>query len=205
MKTSLSLFAALLVTAACSSSPPMRYYTLSEESASPNGVVPTTRLAGAPYAIDAVIIPDLLDRPQIVLRTSTNAVEMLDDDRWASPLPDQLERVLAADLTARLGADAVIDPGLPTNSRAGRRITVSILEFDPGRSRESTLEVSWEISEVKSGLTVAASRSFRARHVAPATGSDVADIVRTMSGLIAASADDIAASIVAESPDGRPK
>jgi uncharacterized lipoprotein YmbA len=195
MKASPPLFAALLVLAACSSSPEIRYYTLSAESVPPSGAAPTIRPAGAPYAIDAVIIPDLLDRPQIVLRTNTNAVEMLDYDRWAAPLPDQLERVLAADLSARLGPDAVIDPGLPTNLRAERRITVSILEFDPGRSRESALEVSWEISDAKSGSTPAASRSFRARHVAPAKGSDVADIVRTMSSLVAVITDDIAASL----------
>jgi hypothetical protein len=197
MKASLPLFAALLLVTACSSSPEIRYYTLSAESAPPSGAVRTIRPASAPYAIDAVIIPDLLDRPQIVLRTRTNAVEMLDYDRWAAPLPDQLERVLAADLSARLGHDAVIDPGLPTNLRAERRITVSILEFDPGRSGESTLEVSWEISKARSGPTLAASTSFRARHVVPTKGSDVADIVRTMSGLVAAIADDIAASIAA--------
>jgi uncharacterized protein len=190
------LFAALLVVAGCSSSPEIRYYTLSTERAPPRGAAPTTRPAGTPYAIDAVIIPDLLDRPQIVLRTSTNAVEVLDYDRWASPLPDQLERVLAADLSARLGPGAVVDPGLPANSRAGRRIAVSILEFDPGRRQENALEVSWEISDAKSG-TFAGSRSFRVRHVAPAKEADVADIVRTMSGLVGAVADDIAASIAA--------
>jgi uncharacterized lipoprotein YmbA len=195
MKAWLLVLPALVTMTACSSSPGIRYYTLSAESAHP-GAAAITRPAGAPYAIDAVIVPDLLDRPQIVLRTSTNSVEMLDFDRWAAPLADQLERVLAADLSARLGPDAVIDPGLPTNLQAERRITVSVLRFDPRENGESSLEASWAMSDGKSGPTLAASRSFRARHVVPATGSDVGDIVRTMSGLVAAIADDIAASIV---------
>jgi hypothetical protein len=144
-----------------------------------------------------VTIPDLLDRPQIVLRTSPNAVEVLDYDRWAAPLPDQLQRVLAAELSARLGPNAVIDPGLPENSRADRRITVSILAFDPVRRGESSLEASWVISDVKSRPAVTPGKSFRARHVATATGSDVKDIVGTLSGLVTEIADDIAATIAA--------
>src|SRR5215469_397385 len=150
MKALLPLFVGLAVVAACSSSPEIRYYTLSAESASPNNAAPTTRPSGAPYTIDAVAIPDLLDRPQIVLRTSTNAVDVLDYDRWAAPLSDQLQRVLAAELAARLGRDEIIDPGLPTNVQAKYRITVSILEFDSTRRGESSLEASWIVSDAKS-------------------------------------------------------
>jgi uncharacterized lipoprotein YmbA len=182
---------------ACSSSPEIRYYMLSAERTSPNEVAAITRTPVGPYAIDTVIIPDLLDRPQIVLRTSANAVEILDYDRWAAPLPDQLQRVLITDLSARLGSNALIDPGLPTNLRAARRITVSILAFDPVRRGESSLEASWVISDAKSGPAVTSSKSFRARHVAQAAGSDVKDIVGTLSGLVTEVADDIAATITA--------
>jgi uncharacterized lipoprotein YmbA len=188
---------ALLVMTACSSSPEIRYYTLSSERPSPSVAAATARAPVGPYVFDAVTIPDLLDRPQIVLRTSPNAVEVLDYDRWAAPLPDQLQRVLAAELSARLGPNAVIDPGLPENSRADRRITVSILAFDPVRRGESSLEASWVISDVKSRPAVTPGKSFRARHVATATGSDVKDIVGTLSGLVTEIADDIAATIAA--------
>ena len=197
MKASPPLFAALLVLAACSSSPEIRYYTLSAES-TPSGAAAIARPAHAPYAIDAVSIPDLLDRPQIVLRTSTNSVEMLEYDRWAAPLPDQIERVLAADLSARLGPGAVIDPGLPTNSQAKRRITVSILGFDPSKSGESSIEASWVISDAKSGSPVASGRVFRTRHIATTKGPDVMDIVGTMSSLVTQTATDIATTIAAD-------
>ena len=193
MKAALGLLAALVATTACSSSPTIRYYTLSAETGA-GAVAATTRPSGGPYVIDAVSVPDLLDRPQIVLRTSTNAVEVLDYDRWAAPLPDQLERVLAADLSARLGADAVVDPGLPTNLRAARRITVSIVEFDARRDGQSSIEASWVISDANAGSR-ADSRIFRKRHLASATGHDVQDIAATMSGLVQDIAEDIAATI----------
>jgi uncharacterized lipoprotein YmbA len=197
MRVGLCLLLTLATMTACSSSPEIRYYMLSTEHASPNGAAAAARGPVGPYVIDAVIIPDLLDRPQIVLRTSTNAVELLDYDRWAAPLPDQLQRVLAADLSARLGPNAVVDPGLPENLRAERRITVSILTFDPVRRGESSLEASWVISDAKSGQAVTGSRSFRARHGTMATGSDVKDLVRTLSSLVTEIANDIAATIAA--------
>jgi uncharacterized lipoprotein YmbA len=196
MRAWLSLFVVLVTTAACSSSPDIRYYTLSAEGTAPSGThSPTTFPGRGPYAIARVNIPDMLDRPQIVLRTSTNAVEILEYDRWAAPLADQLERVLAADLAARLGPDAIIDPGLPTDSRAARVISVSILGFDPSRHGESSLEASWVISDTKSEPRAAEARNFRSSHVAPTKGSDMRDVAQTMSDLVMAIADDIAASI----------
>lgn len=190
------LLTGLVTVTACSSSSPIRYYTLSAEAA-PSGAA-MTRPTRGPYSIDAVSIPDLLDRPQIVLRVATNSVEMLDDDRWAAPLADQIERVLAAELSARLGPGAIIDPGLPMNAQAERRISVSILGFDPAKNGESSLEASWVISDAKSGSPAASSRIFRTRRAATAKGPGVADIVGTMSGLVAETADDIAATIATD-------
>jgi uncharacterized lipoprotein YmbA len=196
MRAGLSLLVVLVTMAACSSSPDIRYYTLSAEGTVPSGAhSPTTFPRRGPYAIARVIIPDLLDRPQIVLRTNTNAVEIREYDRWAAPLADQLERVLAADLAARLGPDAIIDPGLPTDSRAARVISVSILGFDPSLHGESSLEASWVISDAKSELKAAEVKNFRSSHLVPTKGADMQDVAQTMSDLVLAIADDIAASI----------
>lgn len=196
MRVRLLLLAALVTMTSCSSSPDIRYYTLSAEGTPPSVThAPATLPRRGPYALDRVIIPDLLDRPQIVLRTSTNAVEIRDYDRWAAPLADQLERVLAADLSVRLGPDAIIDPGLPAGSRAARVISVSILEFDPSQRGESSLDASWVISDPKAEPGSAAARSFKSSRRAPAKGADMQDVAQTMSDLVMEIADDIAASI----------
>jgi len=186
-----------LTMTACATSPEIRYYTLSAEPGSKNNGTGETHVVHGAYAIDAVIIPDLLDRPQIVLRSGANTVEMLDYDRWGAPLQDQIQRVLAADLSARLGANTIVDPGLPTAMRSERRITISILKFDPGRGRESVIEASWAISDEKSTSSQGGSQTYRARHVASSNGSNVTEIVATMSGLLTMIADDIAAKLVA--------
>ena len=78
---------AFLTATACSTAPEIHYYTLSAESA-------TKRIAvgagPAGYVIDAIPIPDLLDRLQIASRARPNRVDVLHYDHWAEPLPDLL-------------------------------------------------------------------------------------------------------------------
>lgn len=183
---------ALLAMAACSSSPEERYYTLSADIRPGNAAPAATHRV---YTIDAVTVPDILDRPQIVVRSGANAVEVLEYDRWAGPVPDQLQRVLAADLSARLGPGAVVDPGLPAASRADRRITISILAFDPERNGESVLDASWTVSDAAPESIGSGAKIYRARHVTSIGPSDVAGLVAAMSDLLAKLADDIAASL----------
>ena len=183
------------VMTACSASPEIRYYTLSAEPGPKSTATTGTRMDRAAYVIDAVTIPDLLDRPQIVLRAGPNGVDVLDDDRWAAPLPDLLQRVLAADLSSRLGAGAIIDPGLPSAEHSARRITISILEFDAARDGQSVLDASWTISDTDAGPIGRSVTTYRARHVAPTNGVETTKIVATMSRLLPALADDIAATV----------
>ena len=95
---SLLLAAVLLVAPfidGCSTSPRAAFYTLSP--AAPPESVPSA----APriyIAVDAVTIPDLVDRPQFVVRTGATQVSIDEFARWADPLKAQIARVLAADL-----------------------------------------------------------------------------------------------------------
>ena len=191
-----ALFA--LALSACASSPQIRYYTLSTEPDLKARVTGAALVHHNSYAVGAVTIPDLLDRPEIVLRSSANTIEVLDYDRWAAPLSDELQRVLIADLSARLGRNSIIDPGLMSSLRMDRRITISILEFDPARKNESVLEASWTISGAKSGSSLDGIKTYRARQVASTGHSNVEELVATMSALVAKMTDDIAATVLAD-------
>jgi uncharacterized lipoprotein YmbA len=184
----------LLAMTACSSSPDIRYYTLSAQDPARPVTAELSRLRQVGYALDAVRVPEALDRPQIVLGSSANSVEILDYDRWAAPLPDLLQRVLVAGLSARLGADAVVDPGLPAAFQTVRRITVSILKFDPRRQGSSLIEASWTVSD---GGPARAARieTYRSSRLAESAGPAVGDVVATMNALVAALADDMAETV----------
>jgi uncharacterized lipoprotein YmbA len=82
--------------------------------------------------------------------------------------------------------------------RFNRRISVSILTFDPGRGSDSVLEASWEITDPKAPSLGSAIKTHRARHVASTKGTTVPEIVATMSSLVTMVADDIAATLAAD-------
>jgi uncharacterized lipoprotein YmbA len=187
MRPGLLIAAACLFAAGCAGSPEMRYYALSPDANAER----STRMASDTarrVAITKVSIPDLIDRPQLVLRSGGNAIEVLEYDRWAAPLAEELRRVLAADLSARLGAGAVVDPGLPASVQADRSIAVSVLEFDSERTGHCVVEASWSISDASSGAT----KTFTARHSGAADRPAAKDIVAAMNLLVNRLASDIA-------------
>jgi uncharacterized lipoprotein YmbA len=174
----------------CASTPETRYYTLSADAVAAHNMAVAPTIV---YAVDSIAIPDMLDRPQIVVRSRVNTVDIQEYDRWAGPLADQLQRVLVADLSIRLGRTVILDPGLPLG-RADRRIAISILTFEPARSGESTLAASWSVFDVKKEAS-RHTRTFSAHYSDPTSRNDISSLVGTMSELTAKLADDVAASL----------
>ena len=95
-----------LMAAGCASVPPSSYYTLlpaqsivaTETSAAP---VPSI---GYAISVQRVIVPEQVNRPQIVLAKDNGAgVQLLNQSLWAAPLGDEWRNALSAALTARLG------------------------------------------------------------------------------------------------------
>src|SRR5512144_2406737 len=78
------LLLALLV-AGCAGSPPVNLYTLSAVG------LPSTDIRVPPstpaiVAVGPVILPDYIDRPQIVTRKSVYQLELAAYDQWAAPV-----------------------------------------------------------------------------------------------------------------------
>ncbi len=91
--SALSLVVAL---AGCGSTPPSHFYKL---SASGGGAKNSSNIS---VAVGPVSIPALVDRPQIVISTGPNQVRLEEFDRWASPLQNDIARVIAENLTVLL-------------------------------------------------------------------------------------------------------
>lgn len=193
MRAAIACGLMLLSLAGCASSPEIRYYTLSAAAPIDAAGATATRPRRVAYLVNALRVPDMLDRPQIVIRSGANEVEILDYDRWAAPFPDMLRRALAADLAARLGPGAVVDQSLAAEFPLLGSITIGILDFDPRRQGPSTIEVSWSIRTGRG--TQPPSEIHRARRSLAAAGPAVADLVAAMDRLVAQIADDIAATI----------
>src|SRR5664279_886847 len=92
---------ALLALAACSgSAPPVRLYSLMPAE-------PAARDASrSPIAIalEPVRVPAQVDQPQWLVRLPDDSLAVLEQERWASPLGDELRQALLEELAARYGA-----------------------------------------------------------------------------------------------------
>ena len=149
--------ATLLVTTmtGCSRSPPVVFYTLTESpSTMGSSKVPTFEILVGP-----VILPEILDRPQLVTRAGDNRVTVLQQQVWAAPLKSEVPRVLAANLNQLLPDAAVTVEPQPATGRPLWRVAVEIQRFDATPGSAVSLEAVWSVqgapgTEAKIGYSV---------------------------------------------------
>ena len=96
-----------------------------------------------------VTVPDLVDRPQFVIRVSENRVKLDEFARWAGPVKSQIPRVMAADLALFLhGARVSVYPQ-DTDPGAAYRVRVELQRFDGAPGDAATVEALWSVSPPK--------------------------------------------------------
>ncbi|MDY4350524.1 PqiC family protein [Pectobacterium brasiliense] len=132
------------------SSPPVRYHTLLTP-ASP--VAPLSFMANtthaAPFFIDVlpVGIPAQLDTSQIVIRQGDSGAVVLDNERWLSPLNEEIRTALSADLTQRLNTQDV--SGLVRSADTPVvRIHLQVRRFDSWPGQSVAFDADWSLSAV---------------------------------------------------------
>ena len=120
------------VSAGCTSAP-VRYYTLTPP---PDRTLP----APEPIPIDVrvVHIPPQLNRSELMVRTGPTELTLLENERWASPVNDEIKDALRLELQRRLGHTTGLGP---TVTKLTLDIDVQHLEADLGGY--ALLEASW--------------------------------------------------------------
>lgn len=191
MTRSLPLLTALVL-AGCSSSPPIRYYTLREI---PGTARPAASAGRVPVRLDRVTIPTELDRSQLVRRIDTTRLAIVENDRWAAPLEDTIRRVLSDDLASRLSADLVANPLEPSTGEKRQSLSVDIEDFYADAACSVTLRAAWVLKPPDSQ----SSRGTEEAHVPGPGGAcaDASSIPEAMSRALAQVSDRIAAAVAA--------
>jgi uncharacterized lipoprotein YmbA len=134
------LLASLAGLTACSSAP-VHYYTLLAPAgpAVPGG-------QPSPFLIEVlpVGVPVQLDQPQLVVRQGDSGVAVLDGERWAGPLGDEIRAALSARLTDLLLTHDVAGLARPSGSQVVR-IKVQLRRFDIRPGQGGQLEADWSL------------------------------------------------------------
>lgn len=151
MNRPLFLVAALSIVtlAGCGTSPPLRYHTLV-------GDATTTGSAGrgaarATVEVLPILMPERVNRDEVVLVGTGQGLDVRENDRWAAPLADEMRQIVDDALWRRLhAADVYAAPvaaaGLPRFRLAAR---VERLDASPGRA--AVVEGSWSLRRLPEG------------------------------------------------------
>jgi uncharacterized lipoprotein YmbA len=188
-RTSIAALCAIAAVAAGCASPQARFYTLSATSvpASP----PASGPAGPSVSVGVVSIPALLDRPQIVVRAGPNQVTYDEFNRWATPLADDISRVLAVDLMAILGTPSVSRAQHSLSKDADYHVSVDVQGFESVPGQEATLNAAWTVRRARDGKTLPGRTATRE----PAAGNGYDALAAAHSRAIARLSQDIADTI----------
>lgn len=135
----LSLLLLSMCIAGCSSAPREQFYTFGAPSLA-NGE------AGSPLLVVAqVSLPEAVDRPQIVIREAQNQVSLLEQQRWASSLQNQLTQALAGYLQAALPQWQLALRQQHANREAKWTLWLDVHNFELSTKQGTRLEVSWSL------------------------------------------------------------
>jgi hypothetical protein len=136
------LAAAALLGACSGTKLPDRFHTLLDRDH--EGVPPA--VAARPFYVDLlpVQVPPQVDHAQWVLRQPDDSLLMLEQDRWAAPLADELRGALVDRLAARWGAIDVRGVAMPVT--AAWRVRVDVQRFESISGREARIEGTWSLA-----------------------------------------------------------
>jgi uncharacterized protein len=147
MKTlahALNLAAALgvvTVLAGCASRSVEHFYTVS----GPRSAATSTE--SPRIAVAAIAIPALIDRPQLVVRTTGHELSLLEDHRWAEPLSQDLTRALVDALRRSPGGLDVVERDTPGARAVPLMLEVTIAELIAGPGPSASLHASWVLRD----------------------------------------------------------
>jgi hypothetical protein len=178
--------------AGCGSSAPSRFYTLSSLKSAEPIQPPAGENIKAIVRMGPVDIPDYLDRPQIVTRTSQNELYFAEFDRWGGSLRNDVSRVLIENLSSILAAGHVTVVPWKQYAPGAYRVPLTISRLDVTPGGNLYLKAQWSIID-KDGKTMTAFRETNISKPVNGTGYNV--VVIAISDALTDLSQEIAASI----------
>jgi uncharacterized protein len=120
----------------------VRYYTLTP---TPDKTLPVSQTT---LAIDVRVVntPPQLKRAELMVRTGPTEVTILENERWAAPVSDEIKNALRLELQRRLGSVIGVRPA---SAKVTLEVDVQRLEAELGRY--AVLEASWRATLSVSG------------------------------------------------------
>lgn len=188
--------------AACNtlSVPQEHFYTLNPPV--PQQAAPDRNTTAAySVTVGPVRVPELVDRPQMVVRRGANQVDVLEQHRWAQPLPAEITQALATALAARLPQARIVLDRETGSTQADYRVTLDVKRFEAVLGEAATVQSSWTIQP---NAAKAAPRVGQSTVQMPAGGADYDALAAAFSSAVRQTGNDIAGAIASMRRAGAP-
>ncbi|MCB1919905.1 MAG: membrane integrity-associated transporter subunit PqiC [Candidatus Competibacteraceae bacterium] len=173
-----------LMLAGCGSTPPTAFYTLNPLSTPLPATQTGVSRSDVTIGVGPVTIPEFLDRPQIVTRTTANRLDVDEFHRWGGSLQEDFARVLVENLSRLLATNRVSVYPNPEPLDLRYRIVIDIQQFDGRLGEDVTLNALWTLLDEKAGKPSPLTRRFEYR--APAASADYEGLVAAHSAALEA-------------------
>ncbi len=179
-----------LIVASCTSTvPPPRLFVLSPLKSIPAG---DHAVAGPSILVAQTQVPDYLDRPQIVERTTANELKLVQADQWGERLSINISRVVAQNLSAMVPADANVAVAARSSLPYDYQVVVTLNNFELDQSGAAVLGGRWSITNAEGTKELAAANvSLRE----PAARPGIVAAVEAMNSNLGSVCRDIAAEL----------
>jgi uncharacterized lipoprotein YmbA len=151
----------LILLAGCAGGKVSRYYVLTPIAVGGSTAYPD----GIAIAVGPVVIPQYLDRPEVVTRVGLNRLKTDDLDQWGGKLDDEVTRVLGENLSDLLATDRVSLYPWTGPTPVGLQITVDIVRFERDAGGAVTLGAFWSLIDASSSRMRAMGHSTVVRKI----------------------------------------
>ena len=131
----------VLALAACGTPPPTHFHSLMPTEIAARSAAPAA--AGIVVRLDPIRVPAQVDQAQWLVQLGDDSMAVLEQERWASPLRDELQQALLEELIVGQGA---IDARTLPAPGAVVRVAIDVRRFDSLPGREARIQGSWTIT-----------------------------------------------------------
>jgi uncharacterized lipoprotein YmbA len=172
--------------------PTTKFYVLNSLHTSEINTQPVANLKEITIGVGPLKLTQVLDRPQIITRSSRNEIQVSDFDRWAEPLQDNLSRVIADNLSVLLETDRIIIFPWRTTIPVTYQVAMNIIRLDGEPGAEVVLRARWAVLAENGKKVLLEKQSVLDGSTA---GSSVAAMVSAQSRLVAELSREIAEGV----------
>lgn len=179
--------AVLALLAGCGRSPAVNFYRLTTVARSEA----STLIPVAPtVAVASVTLPELVNRPQLVLFDGGARVSIIETERWAEPLKSAIPRLLAENISGLIGSACAASYPQNAANNADYRLFVDIQRFE---STEYAVAVDafWTIRSRQEGKPI----TGRLKILEPLASQGYDQLVQAYSRALATLSREIALSL----------